>query len=75
MRWTKNWTVLFIAGQWGIPGVIWIGEGAGFTVLLPTVFLWGGALIASMLILLYKTVTQPGDLAGSGPTGASAADE
>jgi hypothetical protein len=68
-------TVLFIAGQWGIPGVIWIGEGAGFTVLLPTVFLWGGALIASMLILLYKTVTQPSDLAGSGPTGASAADE
>lgn len=68
-------TVLFIAGQWGIPGVIWIGEGAGLTVLLPTVFLWGGALIASMLILLYKTVTQPNDLAGSGPTGASPADD
>ena len=68
-------TVLFIAGQWGVPGVIWIGEGAGFTFLLPTVFLWGGALIASMLVLLYKTVTQPSDLAGSGPTGASPADD
>lgn len=68
-------TVLFIAGQWGIPGVIWIGEGAGLTFLLPTVFLWGGALIASMLILLYKTVTQPSDLAGGDPTGASPADD
>jgi len=68
-------TVLFIAGQWGIPGVIWIGEGAGLTFLLPTVFLWGGALIASMLILLYKTVTQPKDLAGSAPTGTSPADD
>ena len=68
-------TVLFIAGQWGIPGVIWIGEGGGFTFLLPTVFLWGGALIASMLILLYKTVTKPSDLAGSGQTGASPVDD
>jgi hypothetical protein len=68
-------TVLFIAGQWGIPGVIWIGEGAGLTFLLPTVFLWGGALIASMLILLYKTMTQRSDRAGSGPTGASPADD
>ena len=68
-------TVLFIAGKWGIPGVIWIGEGAGLTFLLPTVFIWGGALIASMLIMLYKTVTQPSGLAGSGPTGASPADD
>lgn len=68
-------TGLFIAGQWGIPGVIWIGEGLGVTVLLPTVFIWGGALIASMLILLYKSVTHSSDLAGSGPTGASPADD
>ncbi|WP_434530068.1 hypothetical protein ACODNH_02080 (plasmid) [Haloarcula sp. NS06] len=32
-------TVLFIAGQWGIPGVVWIGEGAGLTFLMPTAFL------------------------------------
>ncbi len=68
-------TVLFIAGQWGIPGVIWLGEGAGITVLLPTVFLWGGALIVAMLVLFYKTVTHPADVAGRGPSGASPADD
>lgn len=68
-------TVLFIAGQWGIPGVIWLGEGAGLTVLLPTVFLWGGALIVAMLIMLYVTVTRPDDIAGAGPTGAPATDD
>lgn len=68
-------TVLFLAGQWGIPGVIWIGEGLGFTVLLPTVFLWGGALIVSMLILLFMTVTQSDDLAGRRPARASPGDD
>lgn len=68
-------TGLFIAGQWGLPGVIWIGEGLGLTLLLPTIFLWGGALITSMLILLYLTVTQPSSIAGSGPTGAAPAND
>lgn len=68
-------TVLFIAGQWGVPGVVWLGAGFGLSFLLPTVFLWGGALMASMLVLLYKTVTRPSDLTGSGPTGASPTDD
>lgn len=68
-------TVLFIAGQWGIPGVIWLGGGMGLTVLLPTVFLWGGALIASMLVLLYKTLTAAGDLAGGEPKATAPADD
>jgi hypothetical protein len=67
-------TGLFVAGQWGIPAVIWLGEGAGITAILPTVFLWGGALILSMLVMLYATVTGPSDRAGGGPTGASTAD-
>lgn len=63
-------TVLFISGQWGIPGVVWIGEGAGLGFLMPTAFLWGLALIASMLIMLYKTLTQDttGARGGSAPT-------
>jgi hypothetical protein len=51
-------TILFIAGQWGIPGIVWLGEGFGLMFLMPTGFLWGGALIISMLIMLYATLTQ-----------------
>lgn len=68
-------TVLFVAGQWGLPAVIWIGAGAGVTVLMPTVFLWGGALVVSMLVLLYATVTGPSDLAEGDARGASPADD
>lgn len=68
-------TVLFVAGQWGIPGIVWLGEGFGLEFLLPTAFLWGGALIASMLIMFYKTVTQPAETAGGGPSDAAPADD
>lgn len=50
-------TILFIAGQWGIPGIVWIGEGFELGFLMPTGFLWGGALILAMLIMLYATLT------------------
>jgi hypothetical protein len=67
-------TVLYIAGQWGVPLVVWIGEGAGVTILLPTVFLWGGALILSMLIMLYAVLTQDAAASGGGPAAAPADD-
>jgi hypothetical protein len=68
-------TVLFIAGQWGIPGIVWLGEGFGLMFLMPTGFLWGGALILSMLIMLYATVMQDTSTAGSGPTATAPADD
>lgn len=68
-------TALFIAGQWGIPGIVWLGEGFGLTFLMPTGFLWGGALIASMLIMLYATLTQEATTSGGGPTGTAPADD
>jgi hypothetical protein len=68
-------TALFIAGQWGIPGIVWLGEGFGLTFLMPTGFLWGGALIASMLIMLYATITQDTSTPGGGPTGTAPADD
>lgn len=68
-------TGMFIAGQWGIPGVVWLGEGASLTFLLPTAFLWGFFLIASMLIMLYATLTQDSPATGSGPTGTALADD
>ncbi|WP_247731029.1 hypothetical protein [Halovivax limisalsi] len=58
-------TGLFVAGQWGIPGVVWLGEGFGLTFLMPTGFLWGAALILSMLIMLYATVTGDDDASGA----------
>lgn len=59
-------TGLFIAGQWGIPGIVWLGEGFGLSFLMPTGFLWGGALVVAMLIMFYKTITQsPTDTGGS----------
>jgi hypothetical protein len=68
-------TALFIAGQWGIPGVVWLGEGAGLTFLMPTAFLWGLALIAAMLIMLYKTLTQDPTPPRDGPTSTPVADD
>ncbi|MFD1597378.1 hypothetical protein [Halobellus rarus] len=58
-------TALFIAGQWGIPGIVWLGEGFGLLFLMPTGFLWGIALIVSMLIMLYATLTGDVDAGGS----------
>ncbi|WP_424002961.1 hypothetical protein ACOZ4I_03195 [Haloarcula salina] len=68
-------TGLYVAGQWGIPGIVWLGEGAGLALLMPTGFLWGGCLIASMLIMFYVTVTGEGGETESGPTGAPIADD
>lgn len=68
-------TGLFIAGQWGIPAVVWIGEGFGVTLLLPTGFLWGLGLIVSMLIMFYATVTGEAAVAGRGPGDAAPTDD
>ena len=67
-------TGLFLAGQWGIPIVVWIGEGFEVSILLPTGFLWGACLIAAMLIMFYKTVTQEAERADRGPAAAPADD-
>jgi len=68
-------TIMFIAGQWGIPGVVWLGEGFSLTFLMPTAFLWGIALIMSMLIMLYATLTQDSSAVGGGATGVAPADD
>lgn len=68
-------TGLYIAGQWGIPGIVWLGEGFGLTFLMPTGFLWGLALIASMLIMFYVTVTGGAEAGGGGPAATAPADD
>ncbi|WP_336025037.1 hypothetical protein [Halobellus salinisoli] len=68
-------TVLYIAGQWGIPGIVWLGEGFGLLFLMPTGFLWGGCLIISMLIMFYVTVAGDADAGGSGPAAMAPSDD
>ncbi|MFB6093919.1 MAG: hypothetical protein ABEJ77_03145 [Halanaeroarchaeum sp.] len=51
-------TALFVAGQWGIPGVVWLGEGFGLRFLLPTGFLWGASLVAAMAIMAVVSATR-----------------
>ena len=50
-------TGLFVVGQWFLPLTIWIGEGAGVTMLMPTSFLWGLCLVVSMLLMAYVAAT------------------
>jgi hypothetical protein len=68
-------TALFVAGQWGIPGIVWLGEGFGLLFLMPTGFLWGIALIVSMLIMLYATLTGDVEAGGSGPAAMAPSDD
>lgn len=68
-------TGLFIAGQWGIPGIVWLGEGFGLGFLMPTGFLWGTCLIVSMLIMFYKTLTQDTKMSGEGSSPVASADD
>jgi hypothetical protein len=68
-------TGLFLAGQWGIPLVVWVGEGGGVMLLLPTGYLWGACLILAMLIMFYKTVTQDVDAISGGTAPIAPADD
>ena len=67
-------TGLFVVGQWFLPLTIWIGEGAGLTLLMPTSFLWGLCLVVSMLLMAFASAT--GDHADAGrATGVAPADD
>lgn len=68
-------TGLFLAGQWGVPLTIWIGEGAGVTPLMPTAFLWGLCLVVAMLVLAWQTATSDTPSDGGGRIDASPADD
>ena len=67
-------TGLFVVGQWFLPLTIWIGEGAGVTALMPTSFLWGLCLVASMLLMAYIAATGDQD-SYERATGAAPADD
>ncbi|WP_336136521.1 hypothetical protein [Natronomonas amylolytica] len=64
-RLRQSVTALFVAGQWGLPLTVWIGQGAEIMVVLPTAFLWGACLIVAMLILAWQAATT--DAAANSP--------
>jgi hypothetical protein len=66
-------TGLFLAGQWLLPGTIWIGQGADMTFLMPTAFLWGLCLIVTMLLMAWQAASVPAT-GGQPPTTAPAND-
>lgn len=68
-------TGLYLAGQWGIPAVVWIGEGFGVMLLLPTGYLWGACLILAMLIMFYQSLTSDADVSPGGRSPAAPADD
>lgn len=68
-------TGLFVAGQWGIPGIVWLGEGFGLTFLMPTGLLWGLCLIVSMLIMFFVTVTGDAATGSGGPAPMAPGDD
>jgi hypothetical protein len=67
-------TGLFLLGQWLLPATIWLGEGAGYVVLLPTMPLWGVALILAMLTMTWAAATRSRAGGDAGP-GAVPADD
>ena len=48
---------LYVVGQWMLPGSIFIGEGLGMLIVMPTMFLWGACLIVAMLIMAWRAAT------------------
>ncbi|MFC6990102.1 hypothetical protein ACFQJD_17870 [Haloplanus sp. GCM10025708] len=66
-------TGLFLVGQWLLPATIWLGEGAGMLMLMPTMFVWGGALVVAMLLMTWQTAT--GDTGSQGRSGPITADD
>lgn len=55
---------ILLSGGHGVPGWM-VGAHAHLGVIS----------ILAIVVLLYKTVTQPSDIAGSGPTGVSPTDD
>lgn len=48
-------TGFYVVGQWMLPGSIFLGEGLGLLVVMPTMFLWGAMLIIAMLTMAWQS--------------------
>ncbi|WP_153552188.1 hypothetical protein [Halomicrobium sp. LC1Hm] len=48
---------LFVVGQWGVPLTVWVAVLVEFPPLHATTFVWGSALIVSMLLMAWQAAT------------------
>ena len=48
---------LFVVGQWGVPLTVWVAVLVEFPPLHATTFVWGSALIISMLLMAWQAAT------------------
>lgn len=67
-------TGLFVVGQWLLPASIWLGEGMGITLFLPSMFLWGAMLVAAMALMAWQAASASSPGRGSGPSTAPTDD-
>lgn len=65
---------LFVAGQWGVPLTVWGASVTGIGILHMTTFLWGAALVVSMLVMAYTAATTDAEIGGGGGQRAQPAD-
>jgi len=52
---------LFVVGQWGVPLTVWAAAALEIPPLHATTFLWGSALIVSMLVMAWQAATTDAD--------------
>jgi len=64
---------LFVVGQWGVPLTVWAAAALSIPPLHATTFLWGTALIVSMLLMAWQAATTDADW--STPPAAAPADD
>ena len=67
-------TSFYVVGQWMLPGSIFLGEGLGLLIFMPTMFLWGSFLIVAMLLMAWQSYNA-GEVGGRAPDAVAPADD
>lgn len=67
---------MYVVGQWGVPLTVWGAAITGIGVLHVTTYLWGLALIVSMVVMAWQAATtETSGLGGAGTEGVAPSDD